>query len=52
MAKGDLKEVDLFSGLQWNHDKAHGHDKSVPLSPSLYIGMHRKQVRDHIAVVH
>lgn len=43
--KGDLKEVDLFSGLQWNHDRAHGHLKSMPLSPSLYVGMHRKQVR-------
>ncbi|XP_026280296.1 eukaryotic translation initiation factor 2-alpha kinase [Frankliniella occidentalis] len=40
--KGELKEVDLFSGLQWNHDKTHGHEK--PISPSLYIGMHKKQL--------
>lgn len=45
MDRGELKEVDLFSGLQWNHDRAHGHENSVPLSPSLYVGMHRKQVR-------
>ncbi|XP_034234770.1 eukaryotic translation initiation factor 2-alpha kinase [Thrips palmi] len=44
MDRGELKEVDLFSGLQWNHDRAHGHDNSVPLSPSLYVGMHRKQL--------
>ncbi|KAJ1525913.1 hypothetical protein ONE63_009102 [Megalurothrips usitatus] len=44
MERGELKEVNLFSGLQWNHDKSHGHDKSVPLSPSLYVGMHRKQL--------
>ena len=46
--KGELKEVDLFSGLQWNHDRAHDHGDSIPLSPSLYVGMHRKQVRNHI----
>ncbi|KAK3909732.1 Eukaryotic translation initiation factor 2-alpha kinase [Frankliniella fusca] len=40
--KGEMKEVDLFSGLQWNHDKTHGHEK--PVSPSLYIGMHKKQL--------
>lgn len=44
MDRGELKEVDLFSGLQWNHDRAHGHENSVPLSPSLYVGMHRKQL--------
>ena len=45
--EGEMSTVDLFSGAQWtpSFDDALG-----PISPTLYIGMHKRQVILHIAL--
>jgi len=41
---GEMREVDLFTGSQWTTRDFDLNDDDIPASPSLYIGMHKKQV--------